>query len=206
MFFKQHDIVSVDKSNYLVLSVEDETLLLFNLIDLSFKEVTKKSCTRVHTSAELCAQAIAMKQAGNFPKAEVKKSVMDYLKKCSWIENASMNHRNNSVLYTILENMDTHGNFDRDVEDIFFNAVNGLKANDRTTIMLSGMYDDVHVSIKVSLVKKDGLVGVNHVKRIFGDDGIFGNIKKSAVTKAPTTSRINSSRSFSGNQPNRLAS
>lgn len=206
MFFNQYDIVQANDVNYLVVSVENETLLVLNTSDMSYREINKDDCKRINTITEIRTRALTMKQAGTFPKTAIKRSVKAYLAKCKWIENASLNHRINSMLLSIIDSMDSKQTFDPNVVEDFFNTVNKLGNNDKANVMISGTYDNVHVSIKVSLVNKGGYIGVNHVKRIFGFNGVFGDVEKSTDTKSKSSPRHNTNRSVANSQKSRLAS
>lgn len=206
MFFNQYDVVQSDDINYLVVSVENETLLVLNTSDMTYREINKGDCKRVNTITEIRTRALTMKQAGSFPKTAIKRSIKAYLAKCDWIENASLNHRINSMLFSIIDSMDIKQTFDPNVVEDFFNTVSKLGNNDKANVMISGTYDDVHVSIKVSLVNKGGRIGVNHVKRIFGFNGVFGDVEKSIDTKSKSSSRNNVNRPISSSQKSCLAS
>lgn len=209
MFFNQYDIVELGGVRYLVISVENETLLVYDVSTSKSLEIPKASCKRVNTIADIRNNVIYQASMGTIDKIETAPKVMDMLSKLNWIENAAMNHRSNAWLYDAISVMEKRDALDNDVAKTVEKAINSIKSGwDKSQVFIKGIYEGNPITIKLNLVKdtKTNEVSVNNVKRIFGDDGIFGNIKKSTVTKAPTTSSINTSRSFSGNQPNRLAS
>ena len=209
MFFNQYDIVELGGVRYLVISVENETLLVYDVSTSKSLEIPKASCKRVNTITDIRNNVIYQASMGTIDKIETAPKVMDMLSKLNWIENAAMNHRSNAWLYDAISVMEKRDALDNDVAKAVEKAINSIKSGwDKSQVFIKGIYEGNPITIKLNLVKdtKTNEVSVNNVKRIFGDDGIFGNIKKSTVTKTPTTSSINTSRSFSGNQPNRLAS
>ena len=209
MFFNQYDIVELGGVRYLVISVENETLLVYDVSTLKSLEIPKASCKRVNTMADIRNKVAYQASMGTIDKIETTPKVMDMLSKLNWIENAAMNHRSNAWLYNAINVMEKHDTLDSDVVNTVEKAINSIKSGwDKSQVFIKGIYEGNPITIKLNLVKdtKTNEVSVNNVKRIFGDDGIFGNIKKSTATQASATSRANIGRPLSSNQPNRLAS
>lgn len=188
MFFNQYDTVTALDQKYLVIAVENQTLILYNPSTMEVKEVDKALCTRVKTMTDVRTAAIYAASLGTIERIKSKAKLMDTLKDYKWSEGADLKERGTAWLYEVISKMDDADSFDDGVVQTFFDKVATLtKSSNRTSIVLSGNYQGAHICIKLTIVYINGQLGVTHVKRIFGDDGIFGNIKRSSDTGKRTT-------------------
>lgn len=188
MFFNQYDTITALDQQYLVIAVENQTLIVYNPATLEVKEIDKALCTRVKTMADVRNAAIYAASLGTIERIKSKAKLMDTLKNYKWTEGADLKNRGTAWLYEVIAKMDEANSFDENIVDTFFEKVKALtKSSNRTSIVLSGNYQGAHICIKLTVVFINGQLGVTHVKRIFGDDGVFGNIKRSSDTGKRTT-------------------
>lgn len=209
MFFNQYDIVELGGVRYLVISVENETLLVYDVSTSKSLEIPKASCKRVNTMADIRNKVVYQASMGTIDKIEITPKVMDMLSKLNWIENAAMNHRSNAWLYDAISVMEKRDTLDSDVAKTVEKAINSIKSGwDKSQVFIKGIYEGNPITIKLNLVKdtKTNEVNVNNVKRIFGDDGIFGNIAKQNIIGKTNFSTNNPKRSVSNNEKGRVAS
>ncbi len=189
MFFNQHDVVEAAGKKYLVVSLENETLIVYDTVTDTVSEIPKAHCKRVSTMADIRTKAIYESSMGTIAKIIAIPKLMDFLSKCPWIENASMNHPNNDWFYNTLNSMETRNNLTTGVVKEFYRGLRNIKPGEKSNLVISGNFNDAKISVKLTLVNKNGVVGVCDVKRIFGDDGVFGNIAKSDNAVKPDTTQ-----------------
>lgn len=206
MFFNQYDIVEYGGVNYLILAVENETLIVYDMAKLKSVEIAKADCKRVKTMSDIRTNAIYESSMGTIEKFKRVPTVMSFLSKCPWIENASMNHRTNSWFYEAISVMESRNKLKVDTAVNLHKEISKLKPGNKTNFAISGFYIDGDVTIKLSLINVNGVVSVNNVKRIFGDDGIFGNIAKQSVTRKTNVPVNDPKCAISNNQKSRIAS
>ena len=179
MFFNQHDVVEATGKKYIVVSVENEVLIVYDIDTNSVSEIPKSQCKRVSTMTDIRTKAIYEGSMGTIAKIIAVPKLMDFLSKNSWIENASMNHSTNGWFYNTISSMEARNNLNSGIVTEFYEALRKLKTGDKGNFIVSGSFNNAPISIKLTLVNKNGVVSICNVKRIFGDDGVFGNIAKS---------------------------
>ena len=206
MFFNQYDIVESAGIRYLVVSVENETLLVYNIDTNTVLEVSKAECKRINTIADIRTKALYEASGGTITQIQTKPKLMDFLSKCAWIENAAMNHQRNAWFYNAIKSMDTRNTLKKGIVEDFYKAIKVMASNTSIPFNISGVFDNADITIKVTLVNKNGTVSVSNVKRIFGDDGVFGNIKKPSIATSSIVSHTSTKRSDSKYEKNRIAS
>lgn len=207
MFFNQYDTIAALDQQYLVIAVENQTLIVYNPVTLEVKEIDKSLCKRVKTMAEVRSAAIYAASIGTIERIKSKTKLMDTLKDYKWSDELKLKGRNTAWLYDVIAKMDEANSFDANVVDTFFEKVGALtKSSNRTSVVLSGNYQGAHICIKLTIVYINGQLGVTHAKRIFGDDGVFGNIKRSFDAGKRTTAHGHSISVVQRNSKSCLAS
>ena len=200
MFVNQYDIVELSGVNHVVLSVENDTLVVLNPTTLSSTEVVKNKCTRVAVMNDIRSKAIYDASLGLLSQERPVPKIMDWLSKCTWFDLASLASQNNIWYYNAIKKMEETNQLAPGVVDNFFSEVARINKHTKQVVLITGTYEDCKVTIKLSLCKIGGIDGVVHVKRIFGDDGVFGNIAKQAITSKTRIPNAHTSKSVSNNK------
>lgn len=207
MFFNPYDVVEAQDQNYLVIGVENKTLILLDVQTMKHIEVDKSLCKRIKTMADIRNKAVFDASTGVIDRIKARDTLMSTLDNCKWSEGASLDRAGNTWLYEAIRHMDLNNSFDDGILDNFYSKVGNLtKSNNRISLVLSGNYCGTHISIKLTVVSINGALGITHVKRIFGDDGIFGNIQKPTTPGQSKTPLADIERTASNSTKSRLAS
>lgn len=201
MFVNQYDIVEHSGVNHVVLSVENDTLVVLNPTTLASTEVVKNKCTRIAVMNDIRSKAIYDASLGLLTQERPVPKIMDWLSKCTWFDLASLASQNNIWFYNAIKKMEETDQLAPGVVDNFYSEVARINKHTKQVVLITGMYDGCNVTIKLSLCKIGGIDGVVHVKRIFGDDGVFGNIAKQAITSKTRNTNAHVSKSVSNNKP-----
>lgn len=205
MFLNQYDVVEHGGNNYVALSIEDSTVIILNVKTLECIEVLKSSCKRIAVMTDLRSSAVYASSLGKITKEVAKPTIMGVLSKCNWVDNASLNHEVNSWFYSTIEFMELGKTLSPGVLDEFLVTINKLKSGSRATVNIRGHYNGCELSVKLSLTKDGSIVSINNVKRIFGDNGLYGNIAKQTNSRKDRVPNTNVNKPTTNNKKSRAA-
>lgn len=183
MFVKRTDIVKYSNSNYIVLIVEDETLVIMNPHSLKYKEVPRSECSKVNELELLTQAALIDLHTGVIFKETKQFNVFDFVSDLPWIDNASLMLRRNKMILAVLGDIVKSNLISKANTDEIFRQVQNLKNGETTTLTIHAVLNNCEIVIKMNLEKIDNKVSVTHAKRVFGDNGIFGEIERKVGTK-----------------------
>ena len=183
MFVKRTDIVKYNNSNYIVLIVEDETLVIMNPHSLKYKEVLRSECSKVNELELLTQAALIDLHTGVIFKETKQFNVFDFVSDLPWIDNASLMLRRNKMILAVLGDIVKSNLISKANTDEIFRQVQNLKNGETTTLTIHAVLNNCEIVIKMNLEKIDNKVSVTHAKRVFGDNGIFGEIERKVGTK-----------------------
>lgn len=166
-----YDVVDVNGKTCIVIDIVKDFLVVYDLVNLGVFKVTPLICKLVVSSSK-----IPIKPINELSEITSPSKLYDLLTGADW----NMTDVRSSFYKDVLKDIIVTAEMSQLKQLEIYDQLITAKSLPNTQVTISGTINDgMVINLKLSVGNNDGKLAINDIRRIFGDQAVFGDVKHS---------------------------